>query len=144
MADPLILALDQGTTSTRAILFAADGTALAEAGRPLEQHYPHDGWVEHDAEEIFAASAAVLKKAGKARSAVTAIGGTNQRWTVVVWEKATGKPIHKAIVWQDRRTEPICARLRAAGREQRVTEITGLLLDPYFSGTKLAWLLDEV
>jgi glycerol kinase len=148
MADPLILALDQGTTSTRAILFAADGTALAEAGRPLEQHYPSDGWVEHDAEEIFEASVAVLKeaveKAGKALSDVTAIGITNQRETVVVWEKATGRPIHRAIVWQDRRTEPMCARLRAAGREGRVTEITGLLLDPYFSGTKLAWLLDEV
>jgi glycerol kinase len=148
MAEPLILALDQGTTSTRAILFAADGAALAEAGRPLEQHYPRDGWVEHDADEIFAASVAVLKeaveKAGRAMGDVAAIGVTNQRETVVVWEKATGKPIHKAIVWQDRRTEPLCAKLRRAGREGRVTEITGLLLDPYFSGTKLAWLLDHV
>ncbi|MBI1196311.1 MAG: glycerol kinase GlpK [Phenylobacterium sp.] len=148
MADPLILALDQGTTSTRAILFTADGQALAEAGRPLAQHYPADGWVEHDAEEIFAASVAVLKeaiaKAGRELSDVTAIGITNQRETVVVWEKATGRPIHKAIVWQDRRTEPLCARLRAADLEPRVTAITGLLLDPYFSGTKLAWLLDNV
>ncbi|MBL8556118.1 MAG: glycerol kinase GlpK [Phenylobacterium sp.] len=147
MAEPLILALDQGTTSTRAILFGADGTALGEAGRPLEQHYPHDGWVEHDADEIFAASLAVLKeavqKAGRAMGDVAAIGITNQRETVVVWEKATGRPIHKAIVWQDRRTEPVCARLREAGRERRATEITGLLLDPYFSGTKLAWLLDH-
>ena len=148
MADPLILALDQGTTSTRAILFAADGTALAEAGSPLEQHYPQDGWVEHDAEEIYAESVKALRaavdKAGRSIADVAAIGITNQRETVVVWEKATGKPIHKAIVWQDRRSEPLCARLRNAGREKRVTEITGLLLDPYFSGTKLAWLLDNV
>ena len=148
MTDPLILSLDQGTTSTRAILFAADGTALAEAGRPLQQLYPRDGWVEHDAEEIFAASVEVLKeaveKAGKALSDVTAIGVTNQRETIVVWEKATGRPIHKAIVWQDRRTEPKCASLRNAGREGRVTQLTGLLLDPYFSGTKLAWVLDHV
>jgi glycerol kinase len=148
MADPLILALDQGTTSTRAILFGADGTPISEAGAPLEQHYPHDGWVEHDAEEIFLASVSALKsavqKAGRQIDAVAAIGVTNQRETVVVWEKATGRPIHKAIVWQDRRSEPMCARLRAEGRESRVTEITGLLLDPYFSGTKLSWLLDNV
>ena len=148
MAQPLILALDQGTTSTRAILFAVDGTALGEAGRALEQHYPHDGWVEHDAEQIFEAAVAVLKeaveKAGRPLSEVAAIGVTNQRETVVVWDKATGKPIHNAIVWQDRRTEPACATLREAGREGRVTELTGLLLDPYFSGTKLAWLLDNV
>jgi glycerol kinase len=148
MAEPLILALDQGTTSTRAILFAADGSALAEAGRPLKQYYPQDGWVEHDADEIVEASVAVLKEAvekgGRTLSEVAAIGVTNQRETVVVWEKTTGKPIHKAIVWQDRRTEPACARLRDAGCEPRVTEVTGLLLDPYFSGTKLAWLLDHV
>ena len=148
MAAPLILALDQGTTSTRAILFAADGTALAEAGRPLRQTYPRDGWVEHDAEEIFEASVAVLKAAletsGRTAGEVAAIGITNQRETIVVWEKATGRPIHNAIVWQDRRTEPLCAKLRDAGREARVTQITGLLLDPYFSGTKLAWLLDNV
>ena len=148
MADPLILALDQGTTSTRAILFAADGRALADAGRPLAQHYPQDGWVEHDAEEIFQASVEVLREAletsGRPATDIAAIGVTNQRETVVVWEKATGRPIHKAIVWQDRRTEPACARLRDKGLEGRVTEITGLLLDPYFSGTKLAWLLDHV
>ncbi|MFZ5719589.1 MAG: glycerol kinase GlpK [Pseudomonadota bacterium] len=148
MAEPLILALDQGTTSTRAILFTAAGRPLAEAGSPLRQHYPRDGWVEHDAEEIFEASVAALKaaveKAGRAITDVTAIGITNQRETVVVWERATGRPIHKAIVWQDRRTEALCARLREAGHEPRATEITGLLLDPYFSGTKLPWLLDEV
>ncbi|MDZ4370444.1 MAG: glycerol kinase GlpK [Phenylobacterium sp.] len=148
MADPLILALDQGTTSTRAILFSSDGTSLAEAGRPLEQHYPRDGWVEHDAEEIFQASVAVMRSvletSGRAASDVATIGVTNQRETVVVWEKATGRPIHNAIVWQDRRTEPECARLRGKGLEARVTEVTGLLLDPYFAGTKLAWLLDHV
>src|SRR5579871_1986424 len=108
MSEPLILALDQGTTSTRAILFDARGRALAESGRPLEQFYPADGWVEHDAEAIFAASVEVLKeavqKAGRAMAEVAAIGITNQRETVVVWDRATGAPIHKAIVWQDRRT----------------------------------------
>jgi len=148
MGEPLILALDQGTTSTRAILFAADGRALAEAGSPLEQHYPEDGWVEHDAEEIFAESVKALRaavdKAGRSLSDVAAIGVTNQRETIVLWDKATGKPVHKAIVWQDRRTEPACLALRNKGHEARVTQITGLLLDPYFSGTKLAWLLDHV
>lgn len=148
MSQPLILALDQGTTSTRAIVFAADGQPLAEAGAPLQQHYPRDGWVEHDAEEIFAASVAVMKaaveKAGRTLTDIAAIGITNQRETLVVWDKATGRPIHRAIVWQDRRSEAMCARLRDEGREDRVTEITGLLLDPYFSGTKLAWLLDHV
>ena len=148
MADPLILALDQGTTSTRAILFDARGRALAEAGRLLEQFYPADGWVEHDADAIFQASVEVLReavrKAGRSMSDVAAIGITNQRETVVVWDKASGKPIHRAIVWQDRRTAATCDRLRAGGREGRVTEISGLLLDPYFSGTKIAWLLDNV
>ncbi|HEX5379203.1 MAG TPA: glycerol kinase GlpK [Phenylobacterium sp.] len=148
MAEPLILALDQGTTSTRAILFDAQGRALAEASRPLEQFYPEDGWVEHDAEQIFETSVAVLReaieKSGRPAADVTAIGVTNQRETVVIWDKATGKPIHRAIVWQDRRTAPTCDQLRRAGRETRVTEITGLLLDPYFSGTKIAWLLGEV
>jgi glycerol kinase len=148
MADPLILALDQGTTSTRAILFDARGRALAEAGRPLEQFYPADGWVEHDADAIFQASvevlAEVVRKAARSMDEVAAIGVTNQRETVVIWEKATGRPIHKAIVWQDRRTADTCERLRAAGLEARVTEISGLLLDPYFSGTKVAWLLDNV
>jgi glycerol kinase len=148
MAEPLLLALDQGTTSTRAILFDAKGQVLAEAGRPLEQFYPADGWVEHDAEEIFAASAAVLREAleaaGKAAGDVAAIGVTNQRETVVIWERASGRPIHRAIVWQDRRTAAVCDKLRAAGLEPRVTAITGLLLDPYFSGTKIGWLLDQV
>ena len=148
MADPLILALDQGTTSTRAILFDAKGAALAESGRPLEQFYPADGWVEHDAQAIYAASVEVLRdvmrKTGREPSEIAAIGITNQRETVVVWDRVTGRPIHKAIVWQDRRTAARCDQLRAGGHETRVTEITGLLLDPYFSGTKIAWLLDNV
>jgi glycerol kinase len=148
MADPLILALDQGTTSTRAILFDTKGRALAESGRPLEQFYPADGWVEHDAEQIFQASVEVLRevvqKAAREMGEVAAIGITNQRETVVIWDRKTGLPIHRAIVWQDRRTAEACDRLRDEGREGLVSEITGLLLDPYFSGTKIAWLLDHV
>jgi glycerol kinase len=148
MAEQLILALDQGTTSTRAILFDATGGALADATRPLRQSYPADGWVEHDAEEIFAACVAVLREAmensGREVGDVAAIGITNQRETIVVWDKATGRPIHPAIVWQDRRTAGACDRLREAGHEAEVSEVTGLLLDPYFSGTKIAWILDHV
>jgi len=148
MADPMIVALDQGTTSTRAIVFDAYGKAIAEAGRPLRQSYPHDGWVEHDAEEIWNASVAVLReaveKSGRAASDIAAIGVTNQRETVVIWDKATGRPIRPAIVWQDRRTADVCERLIKSGYEERVTEVTGLLLDPYFSGTKIAWMLDDV
>jgi glycerol kinase len=148
MAEPLILALDEGTTSTRAILFGAAGSALAEAGRPLKQSYPRDGWVEHDPDEIFEASVAVMRevveKSGRAMSEVAAIGLTNQRETIVIWERSSGRPIHPAIVWQDRRTSEACERLRQEGCEAQVTAVTGLLLDPYFSGTKLAWLLDQV
>lgn len=148
MAEPLILALDQGTTSTRAILFDRAGQALGDATRPLAQHYPADGWVEHDAEEIFQASVSVLREAvataGRRMDEVAAIGITNQRETVVLWDKATGVPVHRAIVWQDRRTAPVCETLRARGAEALVTQTTGLLIDPYFAGTKLAWLLDNV
>ncbi|NQE64961.1 glycerol kinase GlpK [Caulobacter sp. RHG1] len=147
MAQDLILALDQGTTSTRAILFDRAGKPLSEATRPLRQSYPRDGWVEHDAEEIYAACVAVLREAVETSGRlehVAAIGITNQRETVVIWDKATGRPIHPAIVWQDRRTAEVCAKLKAEGHEPRVTEVTGLLLDPYFSGTKIAWILDKV
>ena len=148
MAEPLILALDEGTTSTRAILFDARGRPLADAGRAIRQSYPQDGWVEHDPEEIFEATVAVarevVEKAGRSIDDVVAIGITNQRETVVVWDRATGRPIHPAIVWQDRRTAEACERLRLDGREPEVTAVTGLLLDPYFSGTKLGWLLDHV
>jgi glycerol kinase len=148
MAEPLILALDQGTTSTRAILFSLDGRALGEASRPLDQSYPQDGWVEHDAEAIFLHSAVVLREAvetaGRTMAEVSAIGISNQRETTVVWDRATGAPIHPAIVWQDRRTAAVCERLKGEGREPRVAVLTGLLLDPYFSATKIAWILDHV
>ena len=145
--DALILALDQGTTSTRAILFDAAGQPLATASRPLKQSYPADGWVEHDAAEIRDASIAVLREAvqtsGLPVSRIAAIGITNQRETVVAWDRTTGQPIAPAIVWQDRRTAEVCERLRAAGHEPTVTGATGLLLDPYFSGPKIAWMLDR-
>ncbi len=148
MGRALILALDQGTTSTRAILFDSEGAAVAEAGRPLRQSYPKDGWVEHDADEIAAACVAVIReaveKSGADLDAVVALGITNQRETVVVWDKTTGRPIHPAIVWQDRRTAEACEKLRKDGKEAEVTAVTGLLLDPYFSATKIAWLLDNV
>jgi glycerol kinase len=148
MGQPLILALDQGTTSTRAILFQTDGQPVCDASRPLRQSYPRDGWVEHDADEIYAACVGVLRdtveKCAQGSADIAALGVTNQRETVVVWDKATGRPIHPAIVWQDRRTAKVCDRLREAGHEPAVTDATGLLLDPYFSGAKIAWILDNV
>jgi glycerol kinase len=148
MAEPLVLALDQGTTSTRAILFGLDGRAIGEASRPLAQSYPRDGWVEHDAEAIFADSVAVLgeavAKSGRTMAEVAALGISNQRETTVVWERASGRPVHPAIVWQDRRTAGICARLQSDGHGSLVTAKTGLIIDPYFSGTKIAWILDNV
>jgi glycerol kinase len=143
-----ILAIDQGTTSSRAIVF--DGTMkIAGLGqKEFTQFYPASGWVEHDPEEIWQsvlwAAKQALRKAKLKASAIAAIGITNQRETVVIWDKATGKPIHKAIVWQDRRTAPLCAKLKKAGLEKTFSKKTGLLLDPYFSGTKIAWLLDNV
>ena len=146
MAEPLLLALDQGTTSTRAILFDRGGRPLRTAQRPLRQSYPADGWVEHDAEEIYQACVEVMREvvetSGRPVAEIAAIGLTNQRETVVVWDRATGRPIHPAIVWQDRRTADICAGLSSA--EAEVTKVTGLLLDPYFSATKIAWVLDHV
>ncbi|WP_152433772.1 glycerol kinase GlpK [Erythrobacter sp. THAF29] len=142
-----ILVLDEGTTSTRAMLFAADGEYVASAQQELTQHYPKSGWVEHDAEEIWiktlACAVEILPKAGGA-ACIAAIGITNQRETVVAWDKSTGEPLTRAIVWQDRRTEPICSELRDAGHEADVQKRTGLLLDPYFSGTKMRWMLDNV
>ena len=146
MAEQLLLALDQGTTSTRAILFDRSGQPLASASRPLGQSYPSSGWVEHDAEEIFSACVEVLREAmaqsGRELGDVAAIGITNQRETVVVWDKSSGRPIHPAIVWQDRRTAQVCEDLKQA--EAEVAQITGLLIDPYFSATKIAWILDHV
>jgi len=142
-----ILVLDEGTTSTRAMLFAADGVLVASAQAPLTQYYPQSGWVEHDPREIWDKSLAcaleVLPKAGGA-AGIACIGITNQRETVVAWDRNTGEPLTRAIVWQDRRTEPLCASLRAGGHESGVQQRTGLLLDPYFSGTKMRWMLDNV
>lgn len=142
-----ILVLDEGTTSTRAMLFASDGVLVASAQEPLTQHYPQAGWVEHDPREIWektlACAQAMLPKAGGA-AMIAAIGITNQRETVVAWDRVTGEPLTNAIVWQDRRTEPFCAQLRAAHHEAGVQARTGLLLDPYFSGTKMRWMLDNV
>jgi glycerol kinase len=142
----LILVLDAGTTSTRAMAFARDGTLAGVAQRALEQHYPQPGWVEHDPEEIWRSTLAcaqeVVTQAGGA-DRFAAIGITNQRETVVAWDKASGEPLARAIVWQDRRTADFCDALRAAGHEGEVQRQTGLLLDPYFSATKMRWLLDH-
>src|SRR4029078_1417478 len=143
---PFVLALDQGTTRSRAILFGRDGTARATAQREFRQIFPQPGWVEHDATEIWASQSGVVHEAlAKARakaSDVVAIGITNQRETTIVWDRATGRPIANAIVWQDRRTAPMCDELRAAGHAATFAAKTGLVLDAYFSGTKLRWLLD--
>ena len=143
MSAPLILALDQGTTSTRTMSFGRDGQPRRSARREFAQHYPQAGWVEHDPEDIWRDALATLREVGEGE-AVEALGITNQRETVVLWDRATGQPVHNAIVWQDRRTADACARLQGDGCEPLVRERTGLLLDPYFSGTKLAWLLNEV
>lgn len=145
----LILAIDQGTTSTRAIVFDRSGRPRAIAQREFTQHYPKEGWVEHDAEEIWNTTLLVCREAlerVKADNAgdVACIGITNQRETTVVWDRESGRPIHNAIVWQDRRTADTCRALKQAGAEAEVTQATGLLLDPYFSATKVAWILDHV
>ncbi len=147
MADYL-LAIDQGTTSTRAILFDAALTPVASAQQELRQIYPAPGRVEHDPEEIWSATVATaraaLADAGAGAADVAGIGVTNQRETTIVWDRASGRPIHNAVVWQDRRTADMCASLRAAGHEPEVAARTGLVLDPYFSATKIRWLLDHV
>jgi len=139
----LILVLDEGTTSTRALAFDTGGTIVATATRAITQYYPASGWVEHDADDIWRDALATARQTVDAAGPVQAIGIANQRETVVLWDRATGAPVHRAIVWQDRRTAAACARLRADGMEPMVRARTGLLLDPYFSATKLAWLLDE-
>ena len=147
MADYL-LAIDQGTTSTRAIVFDKRLNPKASAQKEIKQFYPASGWVEHDGEEIWKSVLltvkAALKKARIKASDVRAIGIANQRETTLIWERKTGRPIHKAIVWQDRRTAEVCRTMKARGLEPLFTQKTGLLLDPYFSGTKAAWLLDHV
>ena len=148
MAGKHVLAIDQGTTSTRAIVFDATGRPVATAQKELPQIFPQPGWVEHDPEEIWSATVEVcrgaLAKAKLKPADLAGIGITNQRETTVVWDRATGKPIHNAIVWQDRRTAERCAELKKAGHEKAVTDKTGLLLDPYFSGTKIEWILKHV
>jgi len=145
---PYVLAIDQGTTSSRAIVFDAAGGAVASAQRELQQFYPKDGWVEHDPEHIWSDTVAVCRDAiagaGLGGEAITAIGITNQRETAVVWQRSTGRPVYKAIVWQDRRTAPICRRMREQGLEDHVRERTGLVIDAYFSATKVAWILENV
>ncbi|MFM7083440.1 MAG: FGGY family carbohydrate kinase, partial [Hyphomicrobium sp.] len=143
-----ILSLDQGTTSSRAIIFDHAGQVVAIAQKEFRQIYPKPGWVEHDAEEIWASQLGVaqevLQKANLAASDIKAIGITNQRETTVVWDRETGKPITNAIVWQDRRTAQVCDRLRVRGFEKKIRKKTGLLLDAYFSATKIQWMLDNI
>ncbi len=143
-----ILAIDQGTTSTRSIVFDNRGTPIATARREFDQHYPERGWVEHDPEDIWRDTLATAREAiansGLKPEAIAAIGITNQRETVVIWDRTTGQPLYRAIVWQDRRTAETCAKLKQDGHEPMVRAKTGLLLDPYFSATKIAWVLDNV
>ncbi|WOJ88768.1 glycerol kinase GlpK [Methylocapsa polymorpha] len=140
-----LLAIDQGTTSTRSLVFDAEGRLIASAQREFPQYYPQAGWVDHDPEDIWRDAIETAREAiAKSDAPITAIGLANQRETVVVWDRATGAPIHRAIVWQDRRTASECERLRDEGAEALVRARTGLLLDPYFSATKLAWILDNV
>ncbi|MEP6823302.1 MAG: FGGY family carbohydrate kinase, partial [Ramlibacter sp.] len=143
-----LLALDQGTSSSRSIVFSPDGQIVAMAQQELPQIYPQPGWVEHDPMEIWrtqlATAREVLSRAGLKAGDIRALGITNQRETTVLWNRKTGRPIHHAIVWQDRRAEPTCAQLRAQGHAPMIQSKTGLLIDAYFSGTKLGWLLDNV
>ncbi len=143
-----ILAIDQGTTSTRSILFDGALVPTASAQQEFTQHFPASGWVEHDPADLWqttvATARAAMEKAGAGAADIVAIGITNQRETTLVWDAATGVPVYNAIVWQDRRTADLCASLKQAGHEAEITEKTGLLLDPYFSGTKLAWILENV
>nr|WP_286198748.1 glycerol kinase GlpK [Mesorhizobium sp. BR1-1-16] len=142
------MAIDQGTTSTRAIVFSGDGRILGVGQQEFQQHFPRSGWVEHDGEEIWNSVVTTIRfalsNAKVAASDIAGIGITNQRETTLIWDRASGAPIHHAIVWQDRRTADLCDRLKGEGAEPMVTARTGLLLDPYFAGTKIAWLLDNV
>ncbi|MBA4782677.1 MAG: glycerol kinase GlpK [Rhizobiales bacterium] len=143
-----IVAIDQGTTSTRALVFSAKMDVLSLSQQELRQYFPKPGWVEHDPEEIWQSVVAnvrsAIEKAGVKAHQIAALGITNQRETTIVWDRESGKPVHPAIVWQDRRTTAACARLRAEGLEHAITAKTGLLADPYFSATKIAWILDHV
>src|SRR5215469_11725280 len=143
-----LLALDQGTTSCRALLLDQDGKVAAVAQREFEQIFPQAGWVEHDPVEIWAAQAGVaaevISSSGIRAQDIAAIGITNQRETAIVWDRVTGEPVYNAIVWQDRRTAGVCDKLKSDGLEDLVQNKTGLVIDPYFSGTKVAWILDNV
>ncbi len=143
-----VLAFDQGTTSSRAIAFDHSGTILGTAQREFTQHYPKSGWVEHDANEIWESQLAVgrevIQQCNLDPSEIAAIGITNQRETTLLWDRATGEPVHNAIVWQDRRTAEFCDSLRDAGHLEMIAQKTGLLIDAYFCATKLRWLLDNV
>ena len=144
----VVVALDQGTTSSRAIVFDQAGTILAVARKEFTQHFPNPAWVEHDAEEIWRSQSDVAARAvataGVSTSDIAAVGIANQRETALLWDRQSGVPIHKAIVWQDRRTADACDRLRAEGHHDAIQAKTGLIVDAYFSGTKIAWLLDNV
>ena len=143
-----ILAIDQGTTSSRAIVFRADTSIAAVAQQEFPQHFPASGWVEHEPDDIWQSTLATcreaMRKANVAAADIPAIGITNQRETTVVWDRATGRAVHRAIVWQDRRTADVCAQLKTDGHEPDIAARTGLIVDPYFSGTKVAWILDHV
>src|ERR1700722_19938128 len=145
---PLILAIDQGTTGTTALVVSLEGETLGRVTVEFPQHFPKPGWVEHDANDIWSsvgrAVTGALEAAKVVGSAIRAIGITNQRETTLVWDRKTGKPIARAIVWQCRRTAGVCDELKKRGHEPRVREKTGLVIDAYFSGTKIAWLLDHV
>src|SRR5215217_9485478 len=144
----MLLAIDQGTTGTSCLVFDLEGELVGRAYREFEQHFPRPGWVEHDAAEIWEVTQAVageaLDDAGLAPGELEAVGITDQRETVVVWDPDTGEPLHRALVWQDRRTAARCDELRDAGREEAIRAKTGLVLDPYFSATKIEWLLRNV
>lgn len=148
MTEPTLLAIDQGTTSTRAILFSKGGDILAVQQKELTLHYPQKGWVEQNPDDIWndtlSVCRSVVQDESEAASRIAAIGITNQRETTIVWDRTTGKPVYNAIVWQDRRTAEQCQKLREAGHEADIRKRTGLLLDPYFSATKIAWILDNV
>ncbi len=143
-----ILTIDQGTTSSRCIIFASDGSVVSTAQYEFQQHFPHNGWVEHQPQDILdtviKACRQALQKSGLSAKQITCVGITNQRETTLVWDKRTGDAIYPAIVWQDRRTTDLCNQLKLAGHEAAITEKTGLLLDPYFSATKISWILDNV
>ncbi len=148
MSADLILAIDQGTTGSTCLVVDTDLNVLAKVNHEFPQHFPKPGWVEHDPDELWdsvmRAMTDALAASGASANRIAAIGITNQRETSVIWDRTDGRPIHRALVWQDRRTADVCTQLKEAGHEARVRELTGLVLDPYFSGTKLAWVLDQV